>query len=327
MPSERTPKEMPLKSGNESYGRIDVFVEVDTTKKDSSNPPVCPRGTNRFLCLIEMKVGSGLHSAQELKYPEFIAKESASDKLDNDATTRGVCIYIAPGADDSRTAPHIFKDEAAWYALSFQTLHDEVLLPCLDHEDFDADMRPVIDHYVRALRSPVKGEKMAITDEERELAKAIYTKFESTLKLLTECLESSSEPEAEVGRNLAAAMPGGKQLLELPMSDGSTIRGKSVGKFFLAVLNYADAAGKIEKLAMPVRLGRVSYLLNSEPKHGSGTGFHNFAKYEARDGRDVFVDTNWSRGDAVPMMSKFLRDLGLTPVANPTTVPVQGGDN
>jgi hypothetical protein len=295
------------------FGRPDVYVDARLSAPETG---VGLRNPTQFICLIELKVGSELHSGQEVRYPAYVENFYANGTGVGDPSARGVCIFVAPGIDDTEPVDTIMLGDDRWYALSYQTLHDKVLLPCLAHERLDVDMRPLVEHYVRTLRLPAKGAKMVITKEERDLAQAIYSKHHETLELLADCLTSLAEPAASAGLALTQALPGKKQPLVLTMPDGQEIRGQVVSDFFRAALAYADRSGKLTRLNIPVATGPVGYLLNFTPNHASGKAFHNWTEYRTLGGLDLYVDTNYNRNSALSTMSRFLRQVGLTHVSS-----------
>jgi hypothetical protein len=287
-------------------GRPDVYIECAL-----GDGPVRPRGTTHFLCLVEEKVGSSIHTGQEKRYPDYLRDNFDKRQRELGELVRGICVYLAPGIDDKIPSSDLIGD-SRWYAMSFQTLHDHVLVPCLNHEHLQDDMRPLLEHYIRTLRNPVKGEKMAITDEEQEIARAIFRTHKETLLLLAECLSASTSPEEQkLGERLAAA-PGVKPPLVLIGSDGQQVAtGNTVSQLFKAALRYADDAGKLERAAIPYGKGGANYLLNSEPKHASGKEFYNWTEYDTKGGVRLYIDTNFSRDGGASEIARFLTSIGL----------------
>ncbi len=185
-PNERTQLEKSLNAEN----RVDVWIEARIPGTDST-PPM------RFICIIEMKVKSSLGEDQGRRYADWLAEQHRADP-----STRGLCIFIAPtSAVDAADSADITSDPR-WYCMDYQWLCDQVLIPCQrsTRPALPKDAAMIVDHYIENLRSSRKGERLAMTDQERQLARELWDRHQDTIGALVEiiltpapCAEDSEE--------------------------------------------------------------------------------------------------------------------------------------
>lgn len=309
LPNERQGSEMKLGD----YGRIDVYVEVEPETDADDGPSA------RFIALVEVKVKASIANSQEAKYPAWLeAKQAAAAESDSEAPIRGICVFLCPTDQLGDSSEETIGDPR-WYCIDFQLLHDRVLVPCLEHRDLSETMRPLLEHYVWNLRSAVKGEKLAVTAEETELARRICAKHAKTFKLLAEIIRTD-EDQGDVAADLEAmterptSSRTGQSPLSVELEDGTKIYGLYVRSFFLAAFKLLDDRGLLGKVEIPFSIGgRNRWFLNSEPIHRGGQDFTRALQYEPTSaGVDPFYfEVNSDRPGAIKAVKKLCRSVGL----------------
>ena len=151
-PSEASPVERSVNG----VGRFDIFATGICAPLEGEG--------RRFNVLVEVKVDSPPDAAQATRYAEWLRETHANDL--------NALIYLSPSTDKTRAVdPH-----DAWAHLSFQEMHDKVLLPTLQHPSLNPVAIPFLAQYVKNLRHTHRGQRMALTNEQRCIALALYAR-------------------------------------------------------------------------------------------------------------------------------------------------------
>ena len=308
LPNERNPSEQ----GLGALGRIDVFVDVPPAEGDEEGEP-----SLRFYALIELKVQARAANEQERRYPDWIEKARAEGEAEG-GEAEGVCVFLCPTEQLADSSEETIGDPR-WYCADYQFLHDRVLVPCLAHRDLSPTMRPLVEHYVSNLRSALKGEKLAVTEEELELARRICRKHSKTFRMLAEVLKYDPEADEEVVADVEAVAdsaegPSGQKVIEVTLSDGTIVRGDTVRRFIRAALEHLDASGLIANVDMPFSTGGTRrWFLNAEAVHKSGRSFIHPGRFEPQTTgvQPFYFEVNTSRDGAAKSVKKLFRSAGL----------------
>ena len=304
LPNERNGAEKVLGD----FGRIDVFVDLTSEDEVDERP-------SRFITLIEVKVKASTANSQEQRYPDWLEARKAEAVGDPEApSVQGVCVFLCPTDQLGDTSEETVGDPR-WYAVDFQFLHDRVLMPCVENPDLSPTMRPLLEHYILNLRSAVKGEKLAVTTEEADLARRICAKHSKTFRLLAETLKNDEERADEVAdlEVLAGQDQNEGTPLRVAVDGGDVIEGATVRSFFIAALTYLDDRGLLKNLEIPLSTGgNKRWFLNREPVHQGGHAFNRAAKFEPKSNvPGIFVEVNASRSRALKEVKKLVRSAGL----------------
>jgi hypothetical protein len=285
-PNERTPKEEVIKVGDKS-GRLDVVVSG--IKAPRSKP-------SEAVLLIEQKVFAPPDDEQCRFYMSWLDQQHA-DKLQ-------IPLLLAPmaGPDESPL------DDDRWFVLDYQSLHDNVLVPALEHPDISASVRPLIEQYVDALRIPMDGTKLAISQEEKDLATDLYKRHEQTFNALFEVLTTITD-NPQLQALVAAANNAGRLPIGVK-ADGSAIMGASGAEFLRNVVGFLDNTGRLPSVT-PFQTGTKRYLIATVPKHVSGKDFESPTEIHTKGGTKVFVETNASRSSSLKYGIDVLKKAGF----------------
>ncbi len=284
-PNERNPKEMQIKVGDRG-GRLDVFV---------SGIRVSGKNDREAVLALEQKVFAVAETEQCNLYSAWLDAEHAG-KIH-------IRILLAPVIDPEER----LVDDDGWFVLDYQSLHDDVLVPALEHPDLDDVVRPLIEQYVDALRIPMNGTKLAVSQEEKDLANDLYKRHQTTFEALFEVLaEAKDNPQLQA--LVEASRNAEKQPILLKVG-GKTITGTSGSDLFKNTALFLDKLGKLAPL-VPFSTGTKRYLVAEEPKHPAGNDFISPAQVTGRTGTTYHIEANVSRQNAVKYALKLLAKAG-----------------
>ena len=268
-PSEASPVERSVNG----VGRFDIFATGICAPLEGEG--------RRFNVLVEVKVDSPPDAAQATRYAEWLRETHANDL--------NALIYLSPSTDKSRAVdPH-----DAWAHLSFQELHDKVLLPTLQHPSLNPVAIPFLAQYVKNLRHTHRGQRMALTNEQRRIALALYERHHRVFNELVEVLSA----EGVIAVTLPTPQVGGRKVgrmavrIDHPVFEDTTVAG-----LFSSVLASLVDQGRLGSLPLPWGDTSTRFLLtNRKPaEHPSGRPFF----YPVEHG-GYTIETHYSRDRAI----------------------------
>lgn len=174
----RVETEKVVSSDKPRDSRLDIFVECKISIES--------RSPFDLKMIIENKVGSSEHGNQTSRYRNWAAKEFPGAKL--------ACFFLSPEFGRKEKA----LSEACFLKFSYQHLLEYVITPLLVSMR-DSQERARVEDYVRALSISTgvykredkkdKGNfRMAITDKEKELLKALWARYENILLAAVEVI-------------------------------------------------------------------------------------------------------------------------------------------
>jgi hypothetical protein len=288
------PNEYDNREKNKSnVGRFDIYVKGDIEEVDSNSPLL------NINIIIEMKISTKTRANQSKKYADSLMKSYPNDF--------NLLIYILPTQQLGSTPEATVGDER-WFCLDYQLLHDKVLLPTLDHPNLNEKVRQFIIQYVKNLRIPYKGLKMAITDEEKRIAKTLHDKYESEFDAIYEALQANGIEKYEDYQELTKASSRSSGRIAVKIG-GNEFEGNSVADLFANVLKYIVDNGEVEKLVFPVEgSGRSRYIMSNEadPTHPNGKSFFYPVSYEG-----YTLEAHMSRNRSIKVLDDLCKELEL----------------
>lgn len=260
-------------------GRLDVFIEF--SKEDFEGL--------QTIILIEQKVYAKVDKSQCEKYNKWL-KEKFSDCF-------VIPIILAPNSELKINSEETCGN-SDWYGIDYQVLHDLVLVPSTKHFNLNTETIYLINQYINTLRIPMKGNKLAITDEEKDLAYALYEKHKDAFEIIQAVL--ADEIDLKVSAKATS------DTLKISINK-INIFGNSVKEYYLNILKYlVDNKIPMDKL-LPYETGPKRYLISKTPKHQKGNEF--FAPIEYKG---YFMETHKSIGSAATDILRFLDKLKVT---------------
>lgn len=269
-----TPNEDNQKEKNCSAGRIDVFVRGITCK-----------GEEDTVLLIEQKVNAPISKEQCRKYADWL--------YENYPNENKILLILAPNDRLGATIEDTIGDNR-WNAIDYQTLHDKVLVPVINSPDLSRLTLPLIIQYIDALRVPSNGRKLAVTEEEKELALELYEKHKEAFEAIFFAISDT----VDIGVHAEAPE---RLTLKVEIQD-ELIEGKTVPDFYEKVLKYLVDNELVTSENVPFETGTKRYLIASSPIHQTDQPFRAPIDYGG-----FFMETNKGKPQAVKDLMRFLK--------------------
>jgi hypothetical protein len=290
VPSEHEQQEKNIREDGGRSGRLDVFM---------SKIGYRGAGHDGAVIVIEQKVWADVDDEQCARYSAWLEKEHAGKAH--------VCILLAP-LGDSGESP---IEDKRWLTLDYQVFSDEVLVPILEHPDLNDGVRRLIQEYADALRIPMNGAtKLAISQEERDLAKRLFDRHEKTFEsLFLVLLDTIDSPELEKLVEERAKSLGQAMVIAV---GGSSIRGTSASELLKAAVVYLGERNKLTPL-IPYSTGSKRYLVAAEARHPNGNEFNNPVTVMV-GGVTYVIEANVNRQSAMKYAANLLRKAGFDDV-------------
>ena len=245
--------------------------------------------------LFELKV-DGLPSKQQSeKYADWLEQSHPDDV--------NLLVYFIPFLKE--TSKQTVGDHR-WYCVSYQLLNDKLLTPLLEHPNLNEKVRPFIIQYIKNLKTRHKGIKMAITEEEKRMAVALYDKYSDVFDsiydalLATETIEySTSElthPKKRASGRIAVKI-GGKVFSDI-----------MVRTLFQQILAYLVEKNYISRIPLPWGTTHKRFVVTNapEPIHPNGRPFFAPERYDGYS-----IETHYSRERAMQVLNDLCEKLGL----------------
>ncbi|MFZ5516359.1 MAG: PD-(D/E)XK nuclease family protein [Candidatus Zhuqueibacterota bacterium] len=281
VPNENISKETSI-SG---VGRFDIFISTRYKGIDNHE--------GRLNCIIELKIDSTPDANQSKKYADWL--------IDNHENDENLLVYLTPNLLDN--SKNTIGDDR-WYCIDYQLLNDKFLLPLTDHPNLNEKVKPFIIQYIKNLKIRYKGIKMAITNEEKKLAIALYEKYSDIFDSIYDALVitgtvdySTSDLQKDVGRVY------GRIAVKV---DKKVMSNDTVRLLFLDVLKYLVDENLVLKLPLPWGSSNKRYLITNEtvPKHPNGRDFFYPVRY-----LEYTMESHFARERGLKVLADLCRKL------------------
>lgn len=282
-PNENAFQELSVKD----VGRFDVFVSCDYNSNNGS------RG--KVNILLELKVDSRTNSEQSKRYANWL--------FDTHQDDLNILIYLLPNLlSDSKST----VGDKRWYCTNYQLLNDKLLIPILDHPNLNNKVVPLLKQYLKNLNYRYKGIKMAITDEEKKLARSLYDKYSDVFDSIYDALQeegitdySSSDIPTQNSR------ASGRFAVRI---NNKIFEDNTVKKVFRKLLQFIVDDEFVKEIPLPWGTGTKRYILTNQKKalHPEGNEFFYPVSYKG-----YTIETHYSRGRAIKVLHDVCRKLKL----------------
>jgi hypothetical protein len=281
IPNERNSTEV----GITGVGRFDVFI----TGEFESSTGV----KGRLNLLLELKIETGAKAEQSKRYADWLQNNRPNDY--------NFLIYFLP--ELSKTAKETVGDDR-WFGVSYQTLHNELLVPLLAHPNLNDKVRPFIVQYVKNLRIPRRGIKMAITQEEKQAAVALYERYNEVFDAIFDALVANGT----LDQSTSDLEPRGRSAGRIAVRINKKVFSDStVRLLFEQVLKYLVDANILKSLPMPWGTSTKRFIItNSTPVHPNGRSFFYPVQYKG-----YTLESHYSRDRAIEVLSALCEKLEL----------------
>jgi hypothetical protein len=272
-----------------NIGRFDIFF--------SGKILIDEKMTQNINILFEMKIDSPTQKDQSIKYANWLLKEYPK--------SLNFLIYILPPEKILSSSLSTVGD-SRWYCIDFQTLNDKVLVPVLRHPEISDKVIFFIKQYINNLRIPYKGKKMALTEEEKKLAKSIYDRYEEVFINIFEILQATDTGDFD-GYDFSRSSRGsGKIVVKI---EDNLFEGNGLPELYRNVLKFIVDSNFIEKIVVPWGTGRSRYIITNEdePTHPNGRKFFSPVQY-----KEYTLESHADRDRGVKILSDLCEKLEIS---------------
>jgi ribosomal protein S17E len=271
----------------EGVGRFDIFLTANYKDKNGE--------AGRLNVIFEFKIDTKPNKEQSQKYPDWLL--SAHPKDDN------LLVYVNPTLDENSEKT---IGDKRWHCLDFQLLNDKLLNPLLEHPSLNDKTKPFIIQYVKNLKIRQKGIKMAITDEEKKMALALYEKYSDVFDSIFDALKAAEVIEystSDTGKTRGRAR--GRMAVKV---GGKVFDGLMVMDIYEKVLKFIVDKGFINKLPLPWGASDKRYIITNEktPTHPSGRAFFAPVQY-----KQYSMETHYARDRAMQVLGELCEKLEI----------------
>lgn len=269
-------------------GRFDVFLTANYADKLGS--------AGKLNAIFEFKIDTKPSKQQSTRYADWLFSTHPNDE--------NLLVYVNPSlAQDSEQC----VGDKRWYCLDYQLLNDSLLTPLLEHPSLNDKVKPFIVQYVKNLKIRQKGVKMAITEEERKMALALYEKYSDVFDSIFDTLvaanviehsTSDARPRSGRAKGRIAVKIGGK------IFDGTM-----VAELFNKVLKHVVEKGYIQKLPLPWGTSDQRFIItNQKPAtHPSGRPF-----FYPIEHKGYTLESHYDRRRALQVLKELCEKLDLS---------------
>ena len=163
---------LPAETSVLGVGRFDVFLTAEFIDAN--------RNPGKLNIVFELKIDSKPNGKQSSKYADWLLETHHDDA--------NFLIYVTPNLLED---VYSTVGDKRWYCLDYQLLNDKLFEPLLDHPNLNEKTKPFIIQYMKNLKTRYRGIKMAITNEEKRLALALYEKYSDVFDSIYDALVST----------------------------------------------------------------------------------------------------------------------------------------
>jgi len=272
----------------DGVGRFDVFLTASYTNKMG--------GSGKLNVILEFKIDSKPAKQQSRRYADWLFSTHPKDA--------NLLIYVTPMLNAS--AEQTVGDKR-WYCLDYQLLNDFLLMPLLEHPSLNDKVKPFVVQYVKNLKIPQKGVKMAITDEERKMALILYEKYSDVFDSIFDTLVAANVIEQSTsGTKPARGRAKGRIAVKL---DGKVFDGTMVAEVFQKAFKHIVDKNYLRKLPLPWGTTDQRYIVTNQkpPTHPSGRAFFYPIKYKG-----YAIESHYDRKRALQVLGELCEKLGIS---------------
>ena len=242
-------------------GRFDIFLAA-SFKNDLNHQ-------GKLNIIFEVKIDSKPNREQSQKYADWLQENHPNEV--------NLLVYLTPNLLSS--SKETVGDER-WYCLDYQLLNDKLLIPLLDHPNLNEKVKPFIIQYIKNLEIRYRGIKMAITNEEKRIALALYEKYSDVFDSIYDALVSTGIIDfstSDTSDNKGRAV--GKIAVKI---DGKVFVNNTVRTLFKEILTYIVDKQYVLRIPLPWGSSTKRYILTNEspPLHPSGREFFYPVKHK-----------------------------------------------
>ncbi|MEW6360007.1 MAG: PD-(D/E)XK nuclease family protein [Planctomycetota bacterium] len=282
-PNENTSNETSVPG----VGRFDIFLTGKFT--DDVNHQ------SRLNMVVELKIDSKPDGEQSKRYADWLFHNHPNDI--------NVLIYVTPRLKESSKAT---VGDVRWYCLDYQLLNDKLLLPLLDHPMLNEKVKPFIIQYVKNLKIRYKGIKMAITNEEKRMAVALYEKYSDVFDSIYDALVSTGTIDYSTSNVVPdRGRESGRIAVKI---NGRVFSNETLKQLLEDVLKYLVDNNLLGRLPMPWGTSKQRFIITTEEpaKHPNGKNFFYPVRYKG-----YTMESHYARERGIQVLGNLCSKLEL----------------
>jgi PD-(D/E)XK nuclease superfamily len=283
-----TPSEyLPTERSVSGLGRFDIFLIAHYIDENQNS--------KTLNIIFELKIDSRPDSNQSSKYADWLFQNHTNDV--------NFLIYLTPKLKENSK---VTVGDERWYCIDYQLLSDKLFNSLLDHPKLNEKVKPFIIQYIKNLKTRHRGTKMAITNEEKRLAVALYEKYNDVFDSIYDALVSVGAIDFSTSSIAEAkGRASGRMAVKI---DNKVFARDTVRQLFEDVLKYIVDEDYILKLPLPWGIGKNRYIITNEnpPVHPNGRAFFYPVAFES-----YTIESHYSRERAIKVLSDISETLGL----------------
>lgn len=267
-------------------GRFDIFLTA------SFNDGLGREG--KLNIVIELKIDSRPSPDQSKRYADWLYENHPNDI--------NLLVYLTPNLLE--TAKITVGDDR-WYCLDYQLLNDKLLLPILAHPNLNEKVRPFIIQYVKNLKIRYKGIKMAITDEEKRMAIALYEKYSDVFDSIYDALLATGTIDYRISDTVSKGRATGRIAVSI---DGKVFSNETIRQLFEDVLKYIVDKHYVLRIPLPWGSSKQRYIITNAnpPVHPSGREFFYPVRYNG-----YTIESHYDRERGLKVLESLCQELEL----------------
>jgi hypothetical protein len=281
-PNEYSSSETSVKD----VGRFDIFLTAEYKSAKVKQ--------EKLNIIFELKIDSPVDVKQSQRYADWLEKQHSDDT--------NFLIYIVPKLlSDSKAT----TGDERWYCIDYQLLHDKLLLPVVDHPYLNEKTKPFIIQYIKNLKTTYKGIKMALTEQEKSLARELYDKYGDVFDSIFDALQAEGLIDYTPSDLPVRGREKGRIAVKV---DGHVFEGEMLRTLYDKILKYIVDKGYVSKIALPWGMGRTRYIISNEknPKHPNGRDFFNAVRYGG-----YAMESHYSRERGLTVLDSLCKKLEI----------------
>lgn len=277
----------PTETGVTGVGRFDIFLNAEITDIFDAR--------HTLNLLVELKVDSAPNAEQSKRYADWLFESHSNDI--------NLAIYFLPKLGETSVAT---VGDERWHCVDYQLLHDKLLLSLLQHPGLNPKTSPFMEQYMKNMRHNHRGVKMAITEEERRIASALYEKYSDVFDAIYEALLVEKKIDYDI-RNATEPPLRESGRIAVQIS-GTLFVGETLRILFEKVLKHLVDTGLIAKLPLPWGESKKRYVLTNlvPAMHPSGRPFFYPIEY-----RGYVMESHYSRSRGLAILQELCHELEL----------------
>ncbi len=283
---EVTPNEfLSTETSIDGVGRFDVYLTADFSDNAGK--------TGKLNLLIELKIDSKPVPEQAKRYADWLYQNHENDV--------NLLVYLTPHLEES---PQVTVGDNRWYCLDYQLLNDVFLAAVLAHPNLNRKVEPFIVQYIKNLTTRYRGIKMATTDEEKQMAIALYEKYSEVFDLIYDALTTTGTIDYSVSDTVPSK---GRVTGRLAVKiNAKVFAADTIRDLFSAILEYIVDQQLVLRIPLPWGSSSQRYILtNAVPSiHPNGREFFYPIKYKG-----YTLESHYSRERGLKVLGDLCKKL------------------